>query len=147
MTQRVGDTHRNQVTGLLTDAVGEGYLDLVEYERRLIEVTGARTADDLAAQLADLPPKFRWDPRTPVVTGADRAVATRTTLALVTSIAAVPLAACYGAGALPAAVAVLLARSGRHQPDQRAKAVAATVIGSIGIALAVAVVIVLIVVG
>jgi hypothetical protein len=147
MNERVGNAQRNQVVELLNEALGGGYLDLAEYERRLTDATAAQTTGDLVGQLADLPVRFHWDPRTPAVTvpaAADRSVATRTTLALVCAISALPLAACYGLGALPGLVAIALAGAGRRSPQQRAKALAATVIGVLAVALSVAVVVLLV---
>lgn len=148
MNERVGNAQRNQVVELLNEALGEGYLDLVEYERRLTGATAAQTTGELVTVLADLPRRFHWDPRTPVIASpaVDPAVATRTTLALVAAIVGLPLAACYGLGAIPGLVAIALAGAGRRAPQQRAKALAATAVGALAVAVSIAVVILLLVV-
>ncbi|MFV2084667.1 DUF1707 SHOCT-like domain-containing protein [Micromonospora sp. LOL_021] len=147
--ERVGDAQRNYVVELLARALGEGYLDLTEYERRLVEATAATTSGELAAQLTDLPRRFHWDPRTPVVGSsvADRAWAGRTSAALIMAVASLPFAACYGAGAVFAVAAIVLAGPGRRVPGQRARALAATVIGSVGVFGSVMSVVLLLVVG
>ena len=147
MNERVGNAQRNQVVELLNEALGEGYLDLVEYERRLTGATAAQTTGELVTVLTDLPRRFHWDPRTPAVTqpAVDRTVATRTTLALVAAIVGLPLAACFGLGAIPGIVAVALAGAGRRAPQQRAKALAATAIGVLAVVLSIAMVFLLIV--
>ncbi|MGV9680304.1 DUF1707 SHOCT-like domain-containing protein [Nocardia sp. NPDC003482] len=52
---RISDAERQQVTELLVRAVGEGRIDLREYEERSALVYAARTAEDLRAVVADLP--------------------------------------------------------------------------------------------
>lgn len=54
-TLRVGDRERELAISALHDAVGGGYLDLVEFEDRSVTVYAARTRGDLRAALADLP--------------------------------------------------------------------------------------------
>ncbi|MDG4766085.1 DUF1707 domain-containing protein [Solwaraspora sp. WMMD406] len=150
MNVRVGNQQRDQVVALLNEALGEGYLDLAEYERRLTTVVSARTAGELVDQLSDLPPRFHWDASGPVPAispTTDPAVATRTTVALVLAIVALPIAACYGLGALGSVVAIGLSRSGRASADQRGKAMMATLLGLCGVVLSVVALILLIVVG
>ncbi len=53
--QRVGDAERDRVAGLLTEATGDGLLDLAELDERLDRVFAARTAADLALVTADFP--------------------------------------------------------------------------------------------
>jgi hypothetical protein len=65
MYERVGNTQRTHVINLLNKAVEEGYLDLYEYERRMITASSAATQGELVAQLWDLPAEFRWDPSRP----------------------------------------------------------------------------------
>lgn len=52
---RVGDRERELAISVLHDAVGGGYLDLVEFEDRSVTVYAARTRGALRAALADLP--------------------------------------------------------------------------------------------
>jgi len=61
--QRVGNAERGAVLELLSRALGEGYLELDEYDNRITAVHGARTVGDLMGQVADLPPAFRWPPQ------------------------------------------------------------------------------------
>jgi len=147
--ERVGDAQRNHVVELLARALGEGYLDLAEYERRLVEATAATTSGELVVQLTDLPRRFHWDPRTPVVGSsvADRARIRRTTAALIIAVASLPFAACYGVGAVPAVAAIVLAGPGRRVPGQRAMALAATVVGLVGVVGSVLSIVLLLVVG
>lgn len=143
--ERVGDAQRNHVVELLNQALGEGYLDLPEYERRLVEATAAATSGQLVAQLTDLPRRFHWDPRAPVVRSptTDR----RTSVALILAVASLPFAACYGVGAVAAVAAIVLAGPGRRSPGRRAKALAATAIGWVGVAGSFMSVVLLLVVG
>lgn len=52
---RVGDREREQAVAVLRDAVGDGYIDLGEFEDRSQTVYAARTRADLRAVLVDLP--------------------------------------------------------------------------------------------
>ncbi|RDI69453.1 DUF1707 SHOCT-like domain-containing protein [Nocardia pseudobrasiliensis] len=52
---RVSDAERKQVADLLVRSVGEGRIDLAEYDGRLERVYSAATQEDLRAVVADLP--------------------------------------------------------------------------------------------
>ena len=52
---RVSDDERNHIVDQLNHAVGEGRLTLAEFEERVDGVLAARTQDDLAPFIADLP--------------------------------------------------------------------------------------------
>ena len=52
---RVGDREREQAVAVLRDAVGDGYIDLGEFEERSQTVYAAKTRGELRAALADLP--------------------------------------------------------------------------------------------
>ncbi|MCM6773855.1 DUF1707 domain-containing protein [Nocardia sp. CDC159] len=52
---RVSDAERQQVAELLVRSVGEGRIDLREYDERLARVYAAATREDLRAVTADLP--------------------------------------------------------------------------------------------
>ncbi len=54
-TFRAGDADREQVAQLLYNALGEGRLDLTEYDERLARTLAARTYADLDVLVADLP--------------------------------------------------------------------------------------------
>lgn len=52
---RIGDTERNVVVQRLQTALGEGRLDIGEFDERLAQVYAARTFGDLQPITADLP--------------------------------------------------------------------------------------------
>jgi hypothetical protein len=52
---RIGTRERESAIAVLQRAVGEGYLELREFEERSLIVYGARTRGELRAALADLP--------------------------------------------------------------------------------------------
>ena len=52
---RVGDHERERAARQLNQAVGQGYLDLDEYERRAVQVFAAQNRHEIRAVLADLP--------------------------------------------------------------------------------------------
>ncbi|WP_020502182.1 DUF1707 SHOCT-like domain-containing protein [Sciscionella marina] len=52
---RASDAEREAVAGRLADAMGEGRLDLAEYEHRLDRANQAVTTDELDALHGDLP--------------------------------------------------------------------------------------------
>jgi hypothetical protein len=52
---RVGDADREQVAGLLQQAVGQGMLTLDEFSDRMDAALAARTRGELSAVLIDLP--------------------------------------------------------------------------------------------
>lgn len=62
---RVGDRDRQTTADLLSQALGQGYFDLAEYETRVQAAFAAETADELRRVLADLPVEHlrRIDPR------------------------------------------------------------------------------------
>lgn len=62
---RVGDVERERAARRLSQAVGQGYLTLDEYEQRVAAVFSAETAGALRDVLADLPVArlARRDPR------------------------------------------------------------------------------------
>ena len=67
--ERVGTAERGAVLDLLSRALGEGFLELGEYDSRITAVHSARTVGDLMGQVADLPPAFRWPPQPPPMAG------------------------------------------------------------------------------
>ena len=56
---RIGDTERNLVVERLQSALGEGRLDITEFDERLAAVYAARTVGDLQPLTADLPAATR----------------------------------------------------------------------------------------
>src|SRR6185436_5525629 len=102
--ERVGDAQRTAALDLLTQAVEEGFLDLPEYEQRMVIVTSARVSSELVSQLGDLPARFRWDPRRALPLprpgpAMPMSRATRqmlSTMALVLGSLSIPAAICYG---------------------------------------------------
>ena len=59
---RVGDAERERVADLLAEHHAAGRLTLPEVDERLTAVWSARTGDELARQLADLPAAPRTSP-------------------------------------------------------------------------------------
>ncbi|MFY1631826.1 DUF1707 SHOCT-like domain-containing protein [Solwaraspora sp. WMMB335] len=150
MDERVGTAERDQVVGLLGQALSEGYLGLAEYEHRVSVATAARTTGELVAQLRDLPRRFDWKPGTELagrLPSAGRAVATRTSIALLLAIGALPLSACYGIGGLLGLAAIGLGRAGLRTGDQRTKAFVAIGVGLSSVVLSIVVGVLLVVVG
>jgi hypothetical protein len=62
---RASDAERQQVVDLLARHLGEGRLDLAEYDQRVARVYATSTRDDLQVVLSDLPapPRARPGPR------------------------------------------------------------------------------------
>lgn len=143
--QRIGHAHRTHVLDLLSRALGEGYLDLPEFERRMALVNAATTMPEVLGQLRDLPPQFQWDPRTPLpheltIKKADDA-SRLATLALILGALSIPLALCL-VGFLVGIAAVVLgfASKGAH-PDRRRQAIAGQILGCVGVLLTVAIIV------
>ncbi|MGI5149217.1 DUF1707 SHOCT-like domain-containing protein [Plantactinospora sp. CA-294935] len=157
MNERVGTAQRGTVLDLLSRALEEGYLELAEYEERMVSVQAARTVADLTRPLADLPAQFRWYPHPPA--GAATAPLVRPSVgrpgqagqlgqagtergeerdtwvaALILGIVSLPLSLCLGAGVLPGTVAILLGRPRRGRSHQ-VRATIGMVLGVVGVAL------------
>jgi hypothetical protein len=64
-TVRIGDHDRQTTADLLSQALGQGYFDLTEYETRVQAAFAAKTAEELHRVVADLPVEHlrRTDPR------------------------------------------------------------------------------------
>jgi hypothetical protein len=145
--QRVGTAQRTTVLDLLSRALEEGYLDLEEYEGRLVRVTESKSVADLYSQVADLPPQFRWDPRMPLPPdrrdqqreSADSAAL----VGLILGVVSIPTSLCFGAGAIVGAAGVIFARRGMRLGGSQPKAVTGLILGVIGIALSIAFVVAL----
>lgn len=65
---RVGNPERERAIALLNDALGDGYLDLTEFEERASVVYAARTRGELREVLAQLPGSERLLPTHAAVT-------------------------------------------------------------------------------
>jgi hypothetical protein len=106
--QRVGNTQRDHVLGLLGRALTEGYLSAAEYEDRVVAASASQREAELFAQLQDLPSQFLWQPGMPVPqperdsTGRGMSYAT-----LVLGMLSVPLGLII-IGAVPAVGGVIL---------------------------------------
>jgi hypothetical protein len=139
MNERVGTAHRTQVLDLLGQAFEEGYLDAAEFEHRVLTATSAKTAGELAAQVSDLPAQFRWSPQrqqpAPDVTRPPAATNTHvtSTTSLVLAIISVPMALCFGVGALFGIAALILSRPGLRAGTNYGKSLTGLVVGSVGI--------------
>jgi len=145
MKERVGNAQRTQVLDLLSRALEEGYIELAEYEHRMTVTTSAKTADELIAQVADLPPQFQWDPRRPPppANGAparpsDSNAHGTAIASMVLAIISLPFSVCYGVGALFGIAAVVLSRPGMRTRNGYGMALTGLVIGLLGICASVA---------
>ncbi|MBF9131886.1 DUF1707 and DUF4190 domain-containing protein [Plantactinospora sp. S1510] len=138
MNERVGTAQRTQVVGLLSEALGQGYLDLTEYDQRMSAATSAKTVAELSGQVADLPPQFQWDPRRVPPPAAPRSASpsntsTASVASLVLGITSIPLAICLGVGGLFGLAAVVLGRSGMRGTGDHGKALTGLILGCLGI--------------
>jgi hypothetical protein len=144
MDERVGNAQRAAVLELLSRAVEEGYLDLDEYEARVTRVTEGKTIAALHAQVADLPPQFRWDPSQPLPKSRQErerdSASSMAVVSLALGAAAIPASLCFGAGGIVGIAAVFFARRGLRHEAGRSKALAGLVLGIVGIALSIGVV-------
>src|SRR5579859_3522913 len=112
-----------------------GTLD--EYEQRLAAITNARLASELTAQLADLPPQFRFDPGRPLPATpapADGNVRNLAVAALVLGIASIPLSICLVGGLLGIA-STFLNVPGSRGTSGWSMALIGQVLGIVGIVL------------
>jgi Domain of unknown function (DUF1707) len=85
---RVSDLERQDVTNTLCRHYGDGRLDEAEFNARMERATAAKTRDDLAPLLLDLPPLG-----TPATTGSAPAVRRRGVPLVLVIVAAVLIAA------------------------------------------------------
>jgi hypothetical protein len=155
LNERVGTAERTTALELLSRAVAGGYLDITEYDQRIVAVHGARTVGDIVTQLRDLPQDFHWHPGrepvpVPVPVPVQPAPAsgnphTLAVLALTFGIASIPLGLCVGVGAVPGIAAVLLARRVWRERREQGLAVTGAVLGLIGVAFSAVVLVALIV--
>lgn len=141
---RVGNAQRTTVLDLLGRALEEGFLDLAEYETRLQRVTEGKTVAELYAQVADLPPQFRWDPDRPMPKSREERDKESANAMAVASIAlgaaAIPTSLCLGAGVIPGIAALFLARRALRREAGRGRAITGLVLGLVGVALSIGVV-------
>ncbi|MEV4622618.1 DUF1707 domain-containing protein [Asanoa sp. NPDC049573] len=138
MNERVGTAQRTHVVNLLTGALEQGYLDLAEYEHRMAGANEAKWLGELLAQLADLPPQFRWDPQQqPIVQqGPDVGLGRPSVVAaLIVGGLSIPLSCCFGVGGVAGIAAILLSIRGLRQPETRALAALALAAGTVGVLL------------
>lgn len=163
--QRVGNAERGAVLDLLARALGEGYLELGEYDNRITAVHDARTVGDLMGQVADLPPAFRWPPQPPPMMVApvpgpvagpvavpcpgpggafapqpapvNGAVHGMAIASAVLGAISLVSAFCSGIGAVPGVAAVLLAVRPLRAGDNTARV--GMVLGLVGVVLSIAV--------
>jgi hypothetical protein len=135
--ERIGNAHRAAVLEVMGRALAEGYVDLGEYETRMAAVTEAKTLRVLLAQVADLPPRLRWNPSWPMPRSQediDRDVARKNALtALILGAVSMPASLFLGAGLALGPIAIIMARKGLPYPEFRTQAVAGTVFGLLGV--------------
>ena len=148
MNERVGTAQRQAAVELLTRALEGGYIDLVEYERRMVVVQSATFAGDIVGPMSDLPRQFQWNPHhevAPVVPPAQQHhqqvpaadVGSKSTLSLVMGALSLPLSICFGIGLIPAVAALLLSRPGLKAHPTNTSAVVGLVLGIVGVAASV----------
>ncbi|WP_066905444.1 DUF1707 SHOCT-like domain-containing protein [Millisia brevis] len=107
---RVSDSERQRVADLLSVAVGDGRLSVLEYDDRLKDVWAATTRSDLVPLVQDLVPTHVWQQNpTP---GADRPVAAATALGAKRSIAIMSGFRLHGSWSVPATVHALAIMGG-----------------------------------
>lgn len=137
--ERVGNAQRTVVLELLSRAVGEGYLDLDEYEARVVKVTAGKTVAALYAVAADLPPHLRWDPMQGVPRRREDRERESAAAAAVTALAlgavSVPVSLCVGVGAVPGIIALFFAARGMRDEASRTKALTGLVLAIVGTAM------------
>jgi len=146
MNERVGTAQRQTVLEQLMRALEQGYIDLPEYERRMIVVQSAKFAGDLTQQTADLPRQFQWHPGQAVAHLTQqppqqhpqlppRDPRPMSIVSLVLGIISLPTAICYGVGAVPAVIALVLSRPGLKANPTNGMALAGLILAIIGFAL------------
>ena len=137
--ERVGNSQRTEVIGLLGQALDDGTLALGDYDGRIVAVGISTHTCDLLAQLRDLPPEYGWQPHPaaePPVSPPLGATPPRPDrAALILGMASLPLSVCFVGGVL-GMIAVGL--SLRNRPASRA-ALTGRVLGGIGILLSIGV--------
>jgi hypothetical protein len=140
MYERVGNAQRTHVIDLLNKAVVEGYLDLHEYEQRMITASSAATQGELVAQLWDLPAEYRWDPAQATRHPARQHADTLALLSLILGSTSLPLSLCFGVGGLPGAAALVLSILGMRSSRHYGMAIGGFVTGLLGVLLSIAMV-------
>jgi len=131
---RVGNAQRTEVLDLLSRALDQGRLPLVEYDRRVVAVGSATYAGELAAQLGGLPPGFDWSPHALPPPVTPPAVPRSGTAALVLGIVSLPLSVCL-VGWIFGILAILYSRRGPANGFR--PALIGRVLGIVGILLSV----------
>jgi hypothetical protein len=135
--ERVGNSQRTEVIGLLGQALDDGALALDDFDGRVIAVSSATHACDLRAQVDDLPSPYAWRPhpveKPPPEPPSPSASPRSGQAALILGIASVPLAACF-VGALLGVAAIALSLRVPTRPGLSA-ALLGRIFGIIGILL------------
>jgi hypothetical protein len=137
--QRVGHAQRTAVLELLNRALEEGYLELHEYEIRLPLITQAKTVRALYAQVADLPPQFRWNPHQLPPAGPEERrrerASTEALVSLIISAIAVPSTLCLGAGGILGLVGAVFGVRALRDGGSPAQAITGIGLGLLSMAL------------
>lgn len=149
MNERVGTVQKTQALELLSDALGQGYLDMAEFDQRARLVASARTTGELVGQFADLPSQFRWDPRKYSVSVVSAKVKSSTVnvtsiLSLAFGVGSILFAPCFGLGGIIGIAAVLLGVPGLQNPGNRKKSIFGSILGCLGVAISAGVIIYLV---
>lgn len=139
--ERVGTEQRVTAANLLSQALAGGYLELAEYERRVVAAQSAVTVGDIAAQMNDLPVQYRWQPVPVSPTGhveVPQPPVDRRPMALVSIVLgalSIPTAFCLGIGALLGVAAVLTGWPALRSRDST-MAVWGLVLGALSVVIA-----------
>ncbi|MFC7545324.1 DUF1707 domain-containing protein [Plantactinospora sp. GCM10030261] len=136
--ERVGTAQRTAAADQLSKALAEGFLDLEEYDQRTVAVHSAVTVGDIVRHLADLPPRFHWDPRSspPAVATPAAPVGDRrgmATAALLLALMALPASICYGFGGILSLAALPLGFRALKSKEAHGMALASLLVAGFGV--------------
>ncbi|MET9300083.1 DUF1707 domain-containing protein [Micromonospora aurantiaca] len=138
--ERIGTAQRLAALEGLSKALEDGYLDLAEYEQRMMAVQSARTVNDLIAQVVDLPAQFQWNPHQMVTRQMTPPLGSgqspkNAPLALGLGIASVPVSMCLGFGLVLGCIAIFLGRRGIKDGENYSYSLVGIVLGIAGVVL------------
>ncbi|MFI2712227.1 DUF1707 domain-containing protein [Micromonospora sp. NPDC018662] len=136
--ERIGTAHRVAVLENLSKALEQGYLELGEYEQRMMAVQSAKTINDLLSQVVDLPAEFQWNPQNGGSRQAYQVVnpgqpRSNAPLALGLGIASVPVSVCFGIGLILGGTAIFLGRQGLKSGENFSYSLVGIIMGAVGV--------------
>lgn len=133
-SERVDNAQRAEVIDLLTRALAEDGLPLDEYDRRVVAVGTATYAEQLRAQLQDLPPEYGWRPHAAAPPVVPRPAKAYGRTALILGVVSLPLSICL-VGWIFGILAILYGRRGGAKGGS--SALIGRVFGIVGILLSI----------